>query len=195
MSPSHVEPEVRDQWILVRKEILGLQLLYRMLRGLYWDAPRPMYEHRADFPLVGRGIQTALAESVLVRLARLMDRASTTGRGNLSLERIGQGLPAVAQAIEALCAKWSGSTLSDLRNRYLSHNDLALMTSVEHTLNIPLGEDDLYTLDELINELLVLRQLVNAELRMPVYLDASVELQVRHEVEVMGRMLNGGSDD
>jgi hypothetical protein len=183
-------PDLHAQWALIKKEILGVQLLYRTLCSLYWDAPDPANDLFKEAPLVCRVIQTSLAESALARLARLMDAEMTGKKANLSLRRISEAVPALQQEIEALRQRWTDSPLRLLRNQYLSHNDLVSLTSNEHTLNIPLSDDDIKTLAELINELKNIRQLVNFELGMPDYLDAPLELQVRREAELVERMLS-----
>ncbi|GAB2580749.1 hypothetical protein GCM10027034_09780 [Ramlibacter solisilvae] len=81
-------------------------------------------------PSFFRTVQDCLFEAVLLHLARLTDRAATTGRPNLSLRRLAELLPESAPRahIRDLVEEAVRATqfAHDWRNRRLAHRDLDL---------------------------------------------------------------------
>lgn len=183
-------------WDLLKKEVIGIELLWETVERLYFGASSQGIATLAeDVPLLYRLTQTAMMESLLMRMSRLMDPAAS-GRGgektNLSLKRLAEACSDTADDIQVVRNIWDASNLKHVRDKYLSHNDLARSLSESHTLNIPLDETDVAAMRELAFGLRELRQKVHGSLNPGVaYLHESVELHVQHETETLNRTLLG----
>lgn len=180
-------------WDILKKEITGIQLLWETVESLYFEADsRSIATLAEDVPLLYRLMQTALIESLLIRMARLMDDAE--GRGgrdsNLSLERLAKVYSDTAQYERVVRGFWNASKLKSVRDKYLSHNDLTRSLSELHTLNIPLDAADVVAMRELVVALLEFRHKVHAQLNPGrAYLDEAVSLHVQREAGVINRVL------
>lgn len=181
-------------WDILKKEITGIQLLWETAECLYFEADDHGIATLADdVPLLYRLIQTALMESLLMRTSRLMDPAAS-GRGgkesNLCLNRLAESCSDTAQDVQRLQDIWDISKLKDVRDKYLSHNDLARSLSELHTLNVPLDEADVVAIRKLVVALLEFRQKVHGRLHPGrAYLDEAVSLHVQREAGVINRVL------
>ena len=184
-------------WSIVKKEITGIQLLWEAVNGLYFQPHgHGLATMTQDVPVLSGLTQTALVESLLMRVSRLMDPANSGSREgdrpNLSLKRL-VGMDSTIACDElAIRATWNGSGLKIVRNKYLSHNDLDRASSEEHTLNIPLAAADVEALQALVRGLRELRIVVNHKLTGAAYLDEHLDVQVRHELGVLSKSLLGG---
>ena len=175
-------------WACLNKGITGVQLLWATAQRLF--APQggegpPSLLGQAS--LLGGLMQTAVMESLLLRVARLMDPA-TTGRGtgerqNLSLNRLAESNTSLTEDVAPVIALWEGSGLKLVRNKYLSHNDLARSGSKPHTLNIPLRTEDIAALEALSNALREMRRSVHRKLTGVSYLDSMLDVDMSREVE------------
>ena len=183
-------------WDLLKKEVIGIQLLWETVERFYFGANSQGVATLAeDVPLLYRLMQTAMMESMLMRMSRLMDPAAS-GRGgeknNLSLKRLAEACSDTAKDIQVVQKIWDASNLKYVRDKYLSHNDLTRSLSESHTLNIPLDEVDVAAMRELAFGLREFRRKVDSWLNPGVaYLDESVELHVQHETETLNRTLLG----
>lgn len=183
-------------WDHLKKEVIGIQLLWETVERLYFGANSQGIATLAeDVPLLYRLMQTAMMESLLMRMSRLMDPAAS-GRGgekaNLSLKRLAEACSDTADDIQVVRNIWDASNLKHVRDKYLSHNDLARSLSESHTLNIPLDEEDVAAMRKLAFGLREFRQKVHGRLNPNVaYLDESVGLHVQHEAETLNRTLLG----
>lgn len=185
-------------WNIIKKEITGIQLLWEAVDGLYFRPQgRGLATLEPNVPLLFRIMQTAIMESLLMRISRLMDTGvSGKGRGkktNLSLKRLVGLCVSLAPDEEITRELWDSSTLQNLRDKYLSHNDLARSLTVDHTLNIPLESADIEALRALAGGLRELRRSVNHKLTATAYLDGSLDIQVQHELGVLSKSLLGGA--
>jgi len=185
-------------WDILKREITGIQLLWETVESLYFKAAgRGLATLAQDVPLFYRLAQTALMESLLMRTSRLMDPA-VSGRGqgarnNLSLNRLTDVCGETATDVAAVRVVWDGSNLKNVRDKYLSHNDLARLLSEPHALNVPLDESDVKAMRELVAGLREFRRTVHSKLCMGVsFSDEGSSLQVRHEVDVLDRSLLAG---
>lgn len=188
---------VADLWPVIKKEITGIQLLWEAVNGLYFQSQGEGWRAlQADAPLLVHLTQTAMMESLLMRVSRLMD-PSTTGRGqgqmtNLSLKRLVEVDPNIGADECAIRVIWDSSGLKTVRDKYLSHNDLSRSMAVDHTLNIPLEATDIQALQVLAEGLRTLRRNVNPKLGAGAYVDQGLDAKVRQEIEVLGKTLLGG---
>lgn len=190
-----VPPQV---WDILRKEIAGIQFLWETMEGLCLRAKgQGLVALEKDVPLLRAVIQTALMESLLMRTARLMDRArSSRGQGervNLSLKYLVQ-VHAVAESDVAVVQNlWNASKLRIVRDRYLSHNDLERSLTEPHTVNVPLDDVDVAALRELVDALRRFLRQVHEQLWPGLkYLDETVSLDVQRELDVLDRWLQAG---
>ncbi|QTX21570.1 hypothetical protein [Comamonas aquatica] len=184
---------------VINKEITGIQLLWEAVNGMYFRAAsRPGIEALADdVPALYRLMQTAMMESLLIRIARLMD-PSVSGRGeghkpNLSLARLVEQQESLKGICDGLKAQWSTSALESVRNKYLSHNDLGRSQSEEHTLNIPLTGDDVVTVENMVVALREFRVAANREILQSTHLDAGLIQQIARECETINDSLRAGN--
>lgn len=97
-------------------------------------------------------------EYSLLQIAKLHDRAVTSGKITLSLEYVmtyGAWSPAVREKLDALEMKLSAfaGQLRDARNKSLSHNDLASVVAGATLGSFARGEDEAYfrALQEFVN--------------------------------------------
>ena len=192
-------PSASDIWAVISKEITGIQLLWEAVNGMYFKAAsRPGIEALADdVPTLYRLMQTAMMESLLMRIARLMDPPSS-GRGegrktNLSLARLVEQQESLKDAFNGLKALWSNSALKSVRNQYLSHNDLEHSQFEEHTINIPLTDHDVVTVENMVVALREFRIAANREILQSTYLDAGLSLQIAHECDTLSNTLRAGN--
>lgn len=190
-------PTAPEIWAVIKKEITGIQLLWETVNGMYFQpAGKNRQALQTDAPLLIHLTQTALMESLLMRVSRLMDPA-TTGRGpgqmtNLSLKRLVEVDSSIAADEGAIRVIWDGSGLKAVRDKYLSHNDLIRSMAVDHTLNIPLEPADIEALRKLAEGLRTLRRNVNPKLSAGAYVDQALDTQVKQEIEVLEKTLLGG---
>lgn len=187
-----------DLWAVLNKEITGIQALWGTVERVYLVPDRQALSAlEEDAPLVYRLLQTALMESMLIRLARLMDSARS-GKGesekhNLSLKRLVALESGVADDEMVVRALWDGSSLKNVRDKYLSHNDLTRLMTEPHTLNIPLEMADIEAMRAMTDGMRELRRNVHRKLNPGVaYLDDGVSLEIRREVETLNRSLFAG---
>lgn len=183
-------------WDILKKEITGIQLLWETVECLYFEEKGLGISTLAkDVPLLYRLMQTAVMESLVMRMSRLMDPAASGGgteKANLSLRRLAEACSDTAQDVQVVWDIWNASNLKHVRNKYLSHNGLTRSLSESHTLNIPLDEADVVAMRELASGLREFRRNVHDRLNPGVaYLDESVGLHVQHETEVLNRSLLG----
>lgn len=185
-------------WPRIKQEITGIQLLWETVEQMYFRAPR----HRgiallgADTPLLYGLMQTAMMESLLMRMSRLMDPAAT-GRGqgakpNLSLARLGDCFQKLDSDVCELRQQWDASGLKAIRDKYLSHNDLARTGTEPHSLNIPLLAADVSAMKSLAEGLRAFRRAAQHKMGGAAYLDGSLDLQVQREIDVLSRSLLAG---
>lgn len=187
-------PSASDIWAVISKEITGIQLLWEAVNGMYFKADsRPGIEALADdVPTLYRLMQTAMMESLLMRMSRLMDPAQTGRLQNLSLKQLTQTDQNLAPEEGFLRQVWDQSNLKEVRNKYLSHNDLDRSTTQDHTLNIPLTPQDMEAMRSLASGLRTFRRNVHQKLSGAAYLDEPVSLQVSREVDGLNRSLVAG---
>lgn len=185
-------------WAVLNKEITGIQVLWETVERVYLVPDRQALSAlEEDAPLVYRLLQTVLMESMLIRLARMMDSARS-GKGedqknNLSLKRLAALEPGVADDEMVVRALWDGSNLKPVRDKYLSHNDLTRLMAEPHTLNIPLEMADIEAMRAMTNGMRELRRNVHRKLNPGVaYLDEGVSLEIQREVETLNRSLFAG---
>lgn len=191
-------PTAAELWVVIKKEITGIQLLWETVNGLYFQQQGKEWRTLGnDTPLLIRLTQTALIESLLMRVSRLMDPA-TTGRGqsqmtNLSLKRlveVDSSIPVHETVIRGI---WDESELKAVRDKYLSHNDLQQALSEEHTLNIPLNTANIEALKKLTKGLRVFRRDVNQKLSGCTYIDQGLDLKIQNEIETLGCVIAAGN--
>lgn len=195
MAAAH-EVTVDELWSLIKKEITGIQVVWEVVNGLYFQPHSEGWSRLGqDAPLLFGLTQTVYVESLLMRVARLMDPASS-GKGghqqNLSLSRL-VALESNLSADEAtVSGVWDGSGLKQVRDKYLSHNDLVRQLMVDHSVNIPLTAEDIRGLRQLVDGLLAFQQAVNPKLRHTSYLHEGLTVCVQAEVNVLNNMILGG---
>ena len=197
MTTTTPQPTATELWIIIKREITGIQLLWEAVDGLYF---RPQGKGLAtlgqDAPLFFRLMQTAFMESLLMRVSRLMDPANSSrregDRPNLSLKRLVEKDSRVGLDEEAIRDIWDGSSLKNVRDKFVGHNDLNRALTEEHKLNIPLETVDIDALQALASGLRELRRSVNYKLTGAAYLDESLDVQVQHELGVLSKSLLGG---
>ncbi len=189
-------PTAAELWAVIKKEITGIQLLWETVNGLYFRPQGKDWQAlQTDVPLLIRLTQTALMESLLMRVSRLMDPATGRGPGqmtNLSLKRLVKADPTLDKDEAAIRVTWNGAGLKTVRDKYLSHNDLTRSMGTDHTLNIPLEPTDIEALRQLAEALRTLRRNVNPKLGAGAYVDQALDSQVKREIEVLGERLLGG---
>ena len=186
-------PTAIEMWVVITKEITGIQLLWETVNGLYFQPQGKAWQAlQADAPLLVHLTQTALMESLLMRLSRMLDPAATGKLTNLSLKQLLAADVSIDADEKAIRAIWDGSGLKTVRDKYLSHNDLQRSLTEEHTLNIPLSHENINALKVLAEGLRNLRRNVTQKLSQCAYVDQHLDAQSRHEVEVLGKSLLGG---
>lgn len=187
-------PTAVELWTVIKKEITGIQVLWETVNGLYFQPVGKNWQAlQTVVPLLTHLTQTALVESLLMRISRLMDPVATGNKTNLSLKQlvtVAVNIDAEERAIRAL---WDGSGLVDVRNKYLSHSDLSRSMVADHSLNIPLESADIEALRQLAEGLRTLRRDVNPKLGGDAYVDHGLDSQVRRETETLGNVLLGGN--
>ena len=187
-------PTAAELWAVIKKEITGIQLLWETVNSLYFQPQGKEWRAlQGDAPLLIHLAQTALMESLLMRVSRLMDPAATGNKTNLSLKQLIAADASIDADEKAIRAIWDGSGLVDVRNKYLSHNDLTQSLSTAHTLNIPLEPLDIGALEALAEGMRTLRRSVNHKLGGDAYIDQGLDAQVRRETETLGNVLLGGN--
>lgn len=190
-------PTAAELWVVIKKEITGIQQLWETVNGLYFQPQGKEWQAlTADAPLLVHLMQTALMESLLIRVSRMMDLAET-GRGkaakpNLSLKQLVIADAKIDADEKALWAVWDGSGLKKVRDKYLSHNDLSRSLSADHTLNIPLTPENVEALQQLAEGLRTLRRNVNPKLGGGASLDQKPDFQVTREIDALVKSLLGG---
>lgn len=186
-------PTAAELWPAIKNEITGIQLLWEAVNGLYFQPQGKEWQAlQADAPLLVHLTQTALMESLLMRVSRLMDPAATGKLTNLSLKRLMAAGASIEADEAALRVIWDDSGLKTVRDKYLSHNDLNRSLNADHTLNIPLESVDIEALRQLAEGLRTLRRNVNPTLGDGAYVDQGLDAQSRRDVDVLGRLLLGG---
>ena len=186
-------PTAAELWTVIKKEITGIRLLWEAVNGLYFQSQGAWLRAlQTDTPLLVLLAQTALTESLLMRVSRLMDPAATGKLTNLSLKQLVAADASINTDEKAIRAVWDGSGLVDVRNKYLSHNDLNRLMAADHTLNIPLEPLDIEALRQLAEGLRTLRRDVNLKLGGAAYLDQSLDALVQRDIEIFGKTLLGG---
>lgn len=187
MSNAASDRTAREIWGCLNKEITGVQLLWAAARHLFFsessEGPASLLERA---PLLSGLVQTALLESLLMRVARLMDPA-TSGRGqgekpNLSLKRLVNGDARLSAYVAPVIELWNGSGLKDVRSQYLSHNDLVRSRTQSHTLSIPLGSADITALEVLVNALREMQRSVHKKITDASWLDGTLDVNASREV-------------
>ncbi len=183
-----------DIWAVISKEITGIQLLWEAVEGMYFkqSASNRLALLEANTPLLFRLIQTSMMESLLMRVSRLMDPAVTGTKPNLSLKQLTSTDPELGPAVRGVCEAWDASALKNIRNKYLSHNDLARSLNEEHTLSIPLSSADVEAMRGLAAALRSCRRVVSQKVSGSAYLDKTLDIQISHEIDVLDRTLMAG---
>jgi AbiU2 len=192
MTPN-VTPTATELWVVIKKEITGIQLVWEALNGLYF-APqgKGWRTWEAEEPLLISLTQTALMESLLMRVSRMMDPAATGKMTNLSLKRLAEVESSVGTDENEIRAIWNSSGLKTVRDKYLSHNDLNRLMSEDHSLNIPLDSADIDALCQLADGLRVLRRNVNHKFSSGSYVDQCLDAKVRRDIETLNRLILAG---
>lgn len=186
-------PTAAELWAVIKKEITGIQLLWETVNGLYIQPRGEGWRAlQTDAPLLVHLTQTAIMESLLMRVSRLMDPDTTGKLTNLSLKQLVIADVSTDADEKALRTVWERSGLVDVRNKYLSHNDLDRLMTVDQTLNIPLESADIEALRQLAEGLRTLRRNVNLKLGAGAYVDQALDLQVKREIEVLEKTILGG---
>lgn len=187
------QPVAENLLAIINKEIIGIQLLWEALDGLFFKlSGEGLAALESNAPLFFRLIQTALMESLLMRVSRLMDPKVDGKSENLCLATLVDKVPAIADDVKAVQKIWKDSELKMARNKYLSHNDLVRSLKEEHTLNIPLEPADIAVLGTLVDHLRKLRKCANLKLTNTAYIDQHLDAKVRYELDVMDKLLVGG---
>lgn len=187
-----------ELWIVLKKEITGIQALWETVEGMYLNPQGyALSALKEDTPLVSRLIQTALMESILVRMSRLMDPANSGrkegDRPNLSLQRLVALEPGITDSEIVVRSLWNGSNLKIVRDKYLSHNDLTRSMDKPDSLNIPLEIADIEALRTIVAALRTFRRNVHLKLSSGTpYLDESLSLEIKRDVDVLNRSMLGG---
>lgn len=186
-------PTAAELWTVIKNEITGIQLLWEAVNGLYFQSSGKAWRAlQADTPMLIHLTQSALMESLLMRVSRLMDPAVTGKLTNLSLKQLVNAAPNIRTDEIAIRAVWENSGLVEVRNKYLSHNDLSRSMVSDHTLNILLKSADIEALRLLAEGLRTLRRNVNPKLGAGAYVDQALDSQVKQEIEVLEKTLLGG---
>lgn len=187
-------PSTSDVWTVISKEITGIQLLWETVEQMYFKQPprKGLASFDRDAPSLFRLMQTAMMESLLIRMSRLMDPAKTGAKLNLSLKQLAGTDPGLCPVTSAVCGAWDASSLKDIRNKYLSHNDLDRSLSGKHTLNIPLSGDDVAAMRDLASALRDFRRIVNQRVSGTAYLDKALDRQMSREIDVLAHTMLAG---
>lgn len=182
-------------WTLISKEITGIQLLWEAVEQIYFKQPpaKGVALLESETPLLYRLMQTVFMESILMRMSRLMDPAQTGKFENLSLKKLTATDPSLGSYENLLRQVWDQSDLKHVRDKYLSHNDLANATIQGYTLNIPLSSEHIEAMQSLATGLRSFRLGVHQKLTGVAYVDDSASLQVSREVETLDRSLTAGA--
>lgn len=189
MKPT-TSPTAAELWAVIKKEITGIQLLWEAVNGLYFQPQGEGWRAlQADTPLLVHLMQTAMMESLLMRVSRLMDPDATGKLTNLSLQQLVAADASTDTEEKKLRTVWESSGLVDVRNKYLSHNDLSRSMAVDHTLNIPLEPTDIEALRQLAEGLRALRRNVNPKLGAGAYVDQGLDVKVFKEIEALEKTL------
>lgn len=192
-----VQEGFEAKWSRIKQEITGIQLLCDAVEQMFLRKPlqNGIAQMGTDSPLLYRLTQTAMMESLLMRISRLMDPAAS-GRGgshpNLSLMQLVEIEPKISSDVDELHQIWNASGLKTIRDKYLSHNDLDRASRQEHSLNIPLSNEDLEIMHSLATALLEFRRTISLKLDCSAYLDESPSLLVIREVGMLNRILLAG---
>ena len=161
---------------------------------MYFEQPsrKELVSLCEDAPLLSRLMQTAMMESLLMRMSRLMDPPKSMGKSNVSLAQLTCVDPGFGPAASGVSKAWDASALKDVRNKYLSHNDLARSLNEAHTLSIPLSSHDVEALRGLAAALRDFRRVGSQKLSGTTYLDESLDRQMKHEIDVLARTMVAG---
>ncbi|HBO2595367.1 hypothetical protein [Pseudomonas aeruginosa] len=190
------EPAIEEVWSLVKKEIAGIQVIWEAANDLFFQPQGEGWRSFGlDTPLLFGLTQTVYIESLLMRVARLMDPSSSGRSGkqqNLSLAHMSLLAPELATDEATVSGIWDGSGLIQIRNKYLSHNDLTRQLAVDHTVNIPLAAGEIGALRALVEALLAFQQAANLKLQGASYLHEGLTVRVQAEVQVLSKRLLGG---
>lgn len=197
MTTDQMHSTAAGLWAVIKKEITGIQVLWETIERVYLVPHRQAVSAlEKDAPLVYRLLQTSLMESTLIRLARMMDPADSSKKGdkpNLSLERLVVLEPRISKEAAVVRSLWDKSNLKVLRDKYLSHNDLRRSMTEPHTLNIPLEMADIEAMRALANGLRTFRQSAHRKLNTNVaYLDESLDVEIKRDVDTLNRSLLAG---
>ena len=85
----NASPTSAELWTVIKKEMTGIHLLWETVNGLYFQPQGKEWKAlQADAPLLIHLTQTALMESLLMRVSRLLDPAATGKMTNLSLKQL-----------------------------------------------------------------------------------------------------------
>lgn len=188
------QPSTAELWDIIKKEITGIQLLWETVNGLYFQPKgKGLLALETDAPLLTHLTQTALMESLLMRVSRMLDPAAKGNKTNLSLKRLVAADASIDADDKEIRVIWDASALKTVRDKYLSHNDLNRSITVDHTLNIPLEAADIQALQKLTEGFRALRRNVNHRLGKGAYVDQGLDAQVRRETETLGNVLLGGN--
>lgn len=190
------EPTAQELWGLIKKEITGIQLVWELVNRLYFQPLGKGWSSQGhDAPVLFGLTQTVYIESLLIRVARLMDRASSDNKDqqrNLSLKRLMNLEPSIDTEVKSVLEIWENSALKRVRDKYLSHNDLGRLMTKEHSLNIPLETADIKALRKLVERLLESLQTVNSKLTGASFAHETLSIQVKFEVNQLENTLLGG---
>ncbi|MDV7904254.1 hypothetical protein R4K58_18510 [Pseudomonas aeruginosa] len=187
------EPAIEEVWSLVKKEIAGIQVIWEAVNDLFFQPQGEGWRSFGlDTPLLFGLTQTVYIESLVMRIARLMDSSSRGKQQNLSLARMLSLAPELATDEATVSGIWDGSGLIQIRNKYLSHNDLTRQLAEDHTVNIPLAAGEIGALRELVEALLAFQQAANLKLQGASYLHEGLTVLVQTEVQVLSKRLLGG---
>jgi hypothetical protein len=118
-------------------------------RELFDDNPRALELQKSVAGDALDRLSVISQEYSLLQIAKLHDRAVVSGKITLSLEYVmtyGAWSPTVRKKLEALEANLSAfaSQLRDVRNKSLSHNDLASIVAGATLGTFAKGEDEAY---------------------------------------------------
>jgi hypothetical protein len=182
-------------WPRIKQELAGIQLMWTSLDGLFFranDKPGLSWLH-VEVTLLSGLMQSSMMESLLLRIARLMDppAAGKGNRGaeNLSLRALAEAHPSLTDQVNTLKGKWEESDLKRLRDKYLSHNDLKRAQSEQHTINMPMTAADIAGVSSLVDGLMEFRKTANHVIVGAAYLDGSLTLSLDRQLDTLDRML------
>jgi len=100
-------PATIELWTVLKKEITGIQLLWETVNGLYFQPQGKEWQLlMADAPLLVHLMQTGLMESLLMRVSRMMDPATTGKLTNLSLKQLVNADASIEADEKTLRAIW-----------------------------------------------------------------------------------------